>query len=953
MTNYVSELSDYPTSHDYFIYAADDTPPAIAAALGSLPKTAGKNLRELLEIVSSVLHSQINSDGDVNMVDSPFELEDQDEGGEDDDDYDDYDYDDHAFGDAGGPTSCTVVSSNGSTALDFRNRIRSDLRAAKEAGFKVGTLGPLLDGFSAYVSISCRIAKLGISEEAKQAWQVEASDYLILLYHYPGGYRTNEQLQAYDTPTLRQSIAMRVGASKSYKPALQQAISAFAKGQVEAASQQDLAPSENRYAFRPVFISSPLNSLLNERLIPLLKYREIGMAWTGAEDFYNDQQGAISGALGKSAALDDKYLAEEPPSHKKLPAIILGDEMKDRWKSEYSLPLLGMQFLLRHFVRCTEFCLVCHRKLTNDLDALKPFVCSEPLCLYQYMSLGFGPSIEHEVVSQPYVVDLLVSFCYASASTGRLKDFPTGLALLVPPSFVSAVAPVSGCDAYRYTTTAAQPTPKAPAPEKAAKPYEKLRYDAVRGEVIFDDPPDTCPVRVGDWVVLQPGNGECPVHCRVSEATFYPTISVGPPVSLAKPGQASLANPATSAPHAQNELTPAATPHWQTVLMEVYNQNFDSLDDNDKRGCVRLLLETLPSVRQMKCYLSHQRSPELKGWVDRLSPASLGLLRWIVASNRACIVQVDQLDDHQAKAEDRLYGMKDWIQFRFAMGAPDKEQRFLDEVKKTTARLGLMYPTLFAWHGSQLSNWHGIIREGLNFNETINGRAFGHGCYHSLDYNTSYGYAGRSYNYGASSGSWPQSMLAINAAMSLNEIVNAPSEFISKSPHLVVAQLDWIQTRYLFVKCTAEGVIYGKEERPVEAVPQDPRYTPVGAHSTSIVIPAKASKHNIQGKRKVVSDATVKSPNKKFKAESKAKDKGAGVAVDPYVIEDDDCDCGTEVDDDGRSVDTDIEDQDILFEEAAPKPVPEVAPPPVVLSRLVSSFLDFAAILHFVALTAV
>ena len=51
----------------------------------------------------------------------------------------------------------------------------------------------------------------------------------------------------------------------------------------------------------------------------------------------------------------------------------------------------------------------------EEFEALKPYVCSKPLCLYQYMSLGFGPSVEHEIATQPYVVDLLVSFAYTSA----------------------------------------------------------------------------------------------------------------------------------------------------------------------------------------------------------------------------------------------------------------------------------------------------------------------------------------------------------------------------------------------------------------------------------------------------------------------------------------------------------------------------------------------------------
>jgi len=37
------------------------------------------------------------------------------------------------------------------------------------------------------------------------------------------------------------------------------------------------------------------------------------------------------------------------------------------------------------------------------------------------------------------------------------------------------------------------------------------------------------------------------------------------------------------------------------------------------------------------------------------------------------------------------------------------------------------YPTLFAFHGSSVKNWSSILRQGLHFRETINGRAYGNG----------------------------------------------------------------------------------------------------------------------------------------------------------------------------------------------------------------------------------
>lgn len=44
--------------------------------------------------------------------------------------------------------------------------------------------------------------------------------------------------------------------------------------------------------------------------------------------------------------------------------------------------------------------------------------------------------------------------------------------------------------------------------------------------------------------------------------------------------------------------------------------------------------------------------------------------------------------------------------------------------------------------------------------------------------------------------------------MSLNEIVNCPTQFSSHNPYLVVQFVDWIQCRYLFVlsQNTQDGV---------------------------------------------------------------------------------------------------------------------------------------------------
>jgi ubiquitin-conjugating enzyme E2 Q len=184
---------------------------------------------------------------------------------------------------------------------------------------------------------------------------------------------------------------------------------------------------------------------------------------------------------------------------------------------------------------------------------------------------------------------------------------------------------------------------------------------------------------------------------------------------------------------------------------------FDDLDKFQKEDIIVTLLSSLPSVKEMKAYLwSRKASSEarLRDWVDRISPAALGLLRWIVASNRSCIIQVDkspgQTEEdalaNNVRLGQKVSNMDGWMQFRFAQGSPDKEHRFHQALIAKQATINPKYPTIFAWHGSSLYNWHGIIRTGLDFNEIANGRAFGNGCYHSPHFTTSLDYcnAGRS-----------------------------------------------------------------------------------------------------------------------------------------------------------------------------------------------------------------
>lgn len=902
-----TDVSDYPSSHQYILCTdSDNVPDTINTAMQDIGDFPGLTIHQMLQKVAKTLSkatagSQVNPVDlddvdamDIDGVDQEFDSDEEQEEEEEEEDSDD----DWATGvpkqqPQNHNKQISREPRDRAATLALNNRIRKDLGMAKEAGFRVGHLGQLLNnGDDSFVTVSCRIAKLGISKEALQAWHLDPQLYFTLVIRYTAGYCPLARLMREDSTPGATGMDLRVGLTQKYKVTLAEAIDAFSekvnksKGPNTTAEEVEAAG----HGLAPFFISRPLNELLRDRLVILLKYRsKYAFKWSGAEEYYNDSQGMSNEV---SDDLNSKYWKAEASHSSSLPELVTKDHFGDVQESRYSpdagasFPLTAMQFALRHLVRCTEFCLVCHCHVGADFEALKPYVCSKPLCLYQYMALGFGPSIEHEIITQPQVVDLLVSFCYSSAHTSNaLKVFPDGMGLTVPhPSWIPGYTPAPSRYGY-MGPDGAEPVQTASSLAKVAPEFVfKARFDGSKNELIFA-PGDKVPsLRTGNWLcVTNPANDGSRMHCRVVE-TLFPTVRLGPAILAPTKGPSEEKNgPAASKSVTTNAqsavLTPAATPpfgaleqglsKFPEVSCTIYDQNFDDLDSSSKSKTIRMLLDTLPSITRLKDYLETGRHSTLNSWADRLSPAALGVLRWIIASNRSCIIQVDDMDSSTKSSEERVSGMPKYMQFRFAQGAPDKEQRFIQSVRDNIdiAKKGAEFPTLFAWHGSSLHNWHSIVREGLHFKDIINGRACGHGVYFSPQAQTSLGYSGfNRYSYsangadtGVSPWMWPHSQLRISDALSLNEIVNRPDQFVNTNPHLVVAQLDWIQTRYLFVRCNVP-----REEDPVDKVPsqvyaQDPKYTALGVNNTPISIPITA----VSKSRRPSSTKTGKNGNKK------------------------------------------------------------------------------------------
>ncbi|QSZ37655.1 hypothetical protein DSL72_008754 [Monilinia vaccinii-corymbosi] len=757
------DVSGYPDENSFMVFTkSHGAPKAVIEALNQLtPSPNGIRVADLIGSISQKLQKALSTgsqgspislddDEDVEMDDVAEEQSEDDSGFSDD--YEE-DFPDEPIPFSNGnavPKSTTILTPR--VAAQLNRRIRIDVRALRMAGFRIGILsGMKAESQNSILSISIQATKLGLSEEAMQAWDIESNQHVTLLIRYSEGYKTYEAV--IDQPAKNSGVDFRIGVGDGYKPSATAAFSAFSDVNKAGAkhfnndkSTPHKGAKNQSRGFSNIFISSSLNEFINTKMISILKVRNAtGFGWEDAKEYFDERQGRPLEA--NSDLFPEKLYSNTNKGLKSHSSQLLTDDhLINNNGGSISFPLLAGQFALMYIVRCTEFCLVCHDKITDEFEALKPYVCDKPLCLYQYMSLGFGPSVEHEIQTQPYVVDLLLNFCYTSAWGNRIREYPTGMSLSVPPAIVPAghtMLPTVSSAIINGSNPASKPSSINP----QGNVYD-VDYDAQTQEATFEK--GNVLVHNGDWVRIFIGLGPGgfvtqALHFRVEDISSWPIVKLSAPI------RQRVLTGTYKMPASSNKLAVNPTPgHKHDAKLTVYNCNFDKMSSAEKCNTITMLLDTLPSVKDLKEYIYRQsqtEEPNLRKWTERLSPAALGLLRWVIASNRSCLVQVDRFpgqSDTLAKIrpEQKVSQIgENWVQFRFAQGSPDKELRFLNALKEQQAILNPKYPTMFAFHGSALQNWHSIIRHGLDFKETLNGRAYGHGVYHAQDQSVSSSYS--------------------------------------------------------------------------------------------------------------------------------------------------------------------------------------------------------------------
>ncbi|KAI0853975.1 hypothetical protein F5Y00DRAFT_269290 [Daldinia vernicosa] len=844
------DVRGYPDQNIFLVYTNDDIPPAVAHVLEeSISEAAGLKVQDMLNNISRRLRAALENngseeeDGNIDMMDDTGLS-----GSSEEDMFSEYgdDLDDELFSYEIRDESDTSLPVKPSEPLapSLLQRIRRDLQSVLKAGFHVGRICGFEDGVSeSVVSISIRVTKLHLSKEIYEAWGLSSSDFIVLLIKFDQYYTTIEDVLQGQAEYARADFRLRKCSKK--KPSCLQALAAFG---TKATTNHESHDPE-LFTF---WVSKSIDKLMNEDFVSMLKLRkERGVSWDTAKEMKRAYE-INSGLLSSFEDVEPAEYEEESIDKAQLPPMLANDHILS--DGEVSLPLVAMQFALRYLVRCTDYCTVCHRRMKGSFEALRPYVCSDPLCLYQYMNLGFGPDIDYEIISQPNVVDLLVSFCYAglsaSLTAGKciMREFPTGLNLQVPKILGHYASSNSSQDILaREQQMSGNSAPRV-VPVEGGKLIDPLdvTFNLADSTATIISKLDDVAIKEGQWVVIStdipnsPNRPTGPItmlhHARII-SKYKASLQLDVMVRHMLPQNGNDASRSLGFDPVDDQTIRSCVGDIIPGHLIFCNADLDDIPSlHDKAFSMLIILATFPSVADMKQHLMTKQ--QLLKW-KRMPRAAVDLLRWIMASNRSYIVQVDDespTDTEAVPPPEKIYGVDGWIQFRFAQGSLEKESRF-NEVLKSIDK---PQKTLVAWHGSMLGNWHSIIRQGLNYNVTVNGRSFGNGIYFAREFETS-----RFYSADVNGGApciWPNSSLGVQSVISLNELVNLPDKFVNSNPYFVVQHCHWTQCRYLFVNPTLavdprHSHIIDKAPTGVPEFVQDPAWRLAGPNNNRLFIP--------------------------------------------------------------------------------------------------------------------
>lgn len=446
------DVVSYPKRPDYFLYVSSDgVDRDICNFLSSLPQyinaRSTQSVADVVSFISKRLTARLDPMAAAEEAMSPDEQDTPSDDGSEVDDFSvcgDFNWsgadDEEPFFETRlgqqGPRQFGLPEMIFSGAVE---RQRKELLAAKKAGFSVGVFDSSISQLGPISSLSVPVKRLGITDFILEAWDIKPTDHLVLLMRVPEGYPTHDH---YFTWSGQQPlIQFQLGKCAEPKPSAKSCREAFVSSDVQDQTRQGEKEDQSRQ-FLPLYLFNFIPKLLEKDLPQLLKIRrKTRGSWIDAQEKLYDLANADylcapSGSSGNHQSQGNGHNKAKTKTVHNVPWILRQDGGLDP-DEDMSIPLVAMQCSLQLLVRSGTYCVNCHHQMDEGFQTIRPYVCSRDLCLEHYFSLDLGPGIEHEVINNPYVVDLLVSFFYVAVSSHKLRDFPRGLRLKAPKFDIS------------------------------------------------------------------------------------------------------------------------------------------------------------------------------------------------------------------------------------------------------------------------------------------------------------------------------------------------------------------------------------------------------------------------------------------------------------------------------------------------------------------------------------
>jgi ubiquitin-conjugating enzyme E2 Q len=266
------------------VYADGSVPLSIGPILeDAMISTKGLCIADLLKTLSRQLRNSLESSDKNKSAKAVVPNEntnadaDWSEASDDSDADTPFDYDDD---DDFGLTPPPNHTARMKTPDNIFQRIVQDFRTVRKAGFRVGKIcGVDTVSDNNIVTMSIKAIKLGLSEDTRLAWDLEPSDYVVLLMKYSGEYISFED--AMKRPASQIPLWFRLRKCSKYRPTLAEAIAAFSTtlpkdylGNHEQKTVRNEDSSANDVELSTFGVGGSIDLLLDSGFLTMMKLRK-------------------------------------------------------------------------------------------------------------------------------------------------------------------------------------------------------------------------------------------------------------------------------------------------------------------------------------------------------------------------------------------------------------------------------------------------------------------------------------------------------------------------------------------------------------------------------------------------------------------------------------------------------------------------------------------------------